>query len=231
MALGDRALAIRDVLGTRAHDLVGDRHLPEHPHDYVPRFDVRERRDLRSSPWRRKPISSLPRGSATSRSRRSRRSSSSSCRRSTSRRTRRRQGASRSPLIGNRFVISGSSYPPDVLQGKTWQQIASALSDPSSPIAKQVLCGRQHADRGDLRAHRWEPTNVCTAPGVTGRRGVAAVRMSRPTWVAPVRLRDRDRGHGGAPSTSRSRTSPRRRCWRAPRQGVVNCERVTTSAQ
>lgn len=70
-------------------------------------------------------------------------------------------------LIGNRFTIAGSSYPPDVLQGKTWQQIASALSDPSSPIAKQVLGAANMLTASICELTGGQPTSVCTAPGVT----------------------------------------------------------------
>jgi len=70
-------------------------------------------------------------------------------------------------LIGNRFVITGSSYPPDVLQGKTWGQIASALSDPSSPIAKQVLAAANMLTAAFCELTSGQPSNVCTAPGVT----------------------------------------------------------------
>jgi len=70
-------------------------------------------------------------------------------------------------LIGNRFVISGSSFPPDVLQGKSWQQIASALSDPSSPIAQQVLAAANMLTAAICDLTGGQPSNVCTAPGVT----------------------------------------------------------------
>jgi hypothetical protein len=70
-------------------------------------------------------------------------------------------------LIGNRFVVSGSSYQPDVLQGKTWQQIADALSDPTSPIAKQVLATANMLTASICELTGGEPANVCTAPGVT----------------------------------------------------------------
>lgn len=70
-------------------------------------------------------------------------------------------------LIGNRFVISGSSYPPDVLQGKTWQQISSALSDPSTPIAKQVLAAANMLTAAICELTGGQPTNVCTAAGVS----------------------------------------------------------------
>jgi thiol-disulfide isomerase/thioredoxin len=38
--------------------------------------------------------------------------------------------------FGNKFMLSGASYSYTVLQGKTWAQVAAALKDPSSPIAK-----------------------------------------------------------------------------------------------
>ena len=74
-------------------------------------------------------------------------------------------------LIGNRFAIAGSSYPPDVLQGKTWQQIASALSDPSSSVAKQVLGAANMLTASICELTGGQPTNVCTAPGVTSAAG------------------------------------------------------------
>src|ERR1022692_1547461 len=38
--------------------------------------------------------------------------------------------------IGNKFMLSGAQYNPQLLQGKTWAQVAAALKDPSNPIAK-----------------------------------------------------------------------------------------------
>jgi hypothetical protein len=40
--------------------------------------------------------------------------------------------------LGNKYLISGSSFSPQVLQGKTWSQIATALKNPDSAIAKAV---------------------------------------------------------------------------------------------
>jgi len=40
--------------------------------------------------------------------------------------------------FGNKYMISGASYNPQILQGKTWAQVAAALKDPSSTIAKGV---------------------------------------------------------------------------------------------
>jgi hypothetical protein len=70
-------------------------------------------------------------------------------------------------LFGNRFVISGSSYPPDVLQGRTWQEIASALSDPSSPIARQLLGAANMTTAAICRLTDQQPADVCTSAAVS----------------------------------------------------------------
>jgi len=38
--------------------------------------------------------------------------------------------------LGNKFMLSGAQYNPQVLQGKSWAQVAAALKDPSNPIAQ-----------------------------------------------------------------------------------------------
>ena len=48
------------------------------------------------------------------------------------------QGAIPFVDFANKYLISGASYSPQVLQGKSWAQISAALSNPASPIAKAV---------------------------------------------------------------------------------------------
>ncbi|MDT4893222.1 MAG: hypothetical protein QOE97_2257 [Pseudonocardiales bacterium] len=75
--------------------------------------------------------------------------------------------------IGGKFLISGASYSPAVLQGKTQAQIAAALTDPTSAIAKaidgtaNVITAAVCASTGN------QPASVCTAPGVVA----AAARL------------------------------------------------------
>ena len=40
--------------------------------------------------------------------------------------------------IGNRFVVNGASYSPQVLQGLSRAQIAEQLNDPKSPVAQAI---------------------------------------------------------------------------------------------
>jgi hypothetical protein len=68
--------------------------------------------------------------------------------------------------IGGKYIISGASYSPALLQGKTQAQIAAALSDPTSAIAKavdgtaNVITAAVCATTGNA------PSAVCTSPGV-----------------------------------------------------------------
>jgi thiol-disulfide isomerase/thioredoxin len=41
--------------------------------------------------------------------------------------------------FGNKFLVSGASYNPAVLQGKSWSEVAAALSDPASPISQGAV--------------------------------------------------------------------------------------------
>ncbi|WP_375498382.1 DUF929 family protein [uncultured Jatrophihabitans sp.] len=68
--------------------------------------------------------------------------------------------------IGGNYMISGASYNPQVLQGNTHAEIAAALSDPSSPIAKGVD-GTANAVTAAVCASTGNtPASVCTASGV-----------------------------------------------------------------
>jgi len=69
--------------------------------------------------------------------------------------------------IGGRYMISGASYDPGVLQGKTHEQIAAALSDPNSDIAKAVDGTANVVTAAICTITGNQPGNVCTSAGVT----------------------------------------------------------------
>jgi hypothetical protein len=68
--------------------------------------------------------------------------------------------------IGGKYLISGAEYDPQLLHGKTPVQIAAALSDPASAIAKgadgtaNVITAALCSIIGN------QPAAVCTSPGV-----------------------------------------------------------------
>lgn len=67
---------------------------------------------------------------------------------------------------GGKFVTNGVGYDPQVLQGKTHQQIADALKDPSSDIAKGIV-GQANVITATLcQLTDQKPADVCSAAGV-----------------------------------------------------------------
>jgi hypothetical protein len=68
--------------------------------------------------------------------------------------------------IGGKYLISGASTSPQVLAGKDQAQIAAALSDPTSDIAKAVLGTANVITAAVCKASAGMPSAVCTAAGV-----------------------------------------------------------------
>ena len=78
-------------------------------------------------------------------------------------------------LIGNRYVSIGASYDPTVLQGLERDQIAEALSDPTSPIAKAVDGSANTLTAAICTLTDNRPGSVCSDPTV------AAIAAQLPT--------------------------------------------------
>jgi hypothetical protein len=67
---------------------------------------------------------------------------------------------------GGTSATSGAGYDPGILQGKTHQQIAAALSDPSSDITKAII-GQANVVTATLcQLTDQKPATVCDAAGV-----------------------------------------------------------------
>jgi thiol-disulfide isomerase/thioredoxin len=68
--------------------------------------------------------------------------------------------------IGGRYLISGASYVPSVLQGKTHAQIAAALSEPTSAIARAVDGAANLVTAAICQVTNDQPASVCKSAGV-----------------------------------------------------------------
>jgi Domain of unknown function (DUF929) len=87
--------------------------------------------------------------------------------------------------IGNRYLIKGPIYNPQVLAGLTWQQIAADLHNPSSPVAQSVLGAANF-----ITAAICKVTNAQSAgrdggrllPGAAGGRGRRQQLGGAGTW-------------------------------------------------
>jgi thiol-disulfide isomerase/thioredoxin len=73
--------------------------------------------------------------------------------------------------FGNKYVIDGASFDPAVLKGLTWAQVAAALKDPSSTVAKSVDGATNLITAAICKATNGQPGNVCTSAGVTKAAG------------------------------------------------------------
>ena len=68
--------------------------------------------------------------------------------------------------IGGKFIISGASYDVSILQGLSHEQIAAALKDPNSAVAKAIV-GTANVITADIcKVTGNVPSSVCTMPGV-----------------------------------------------------------------
>jgi hypothetical protein len=67
--------------------------------------------------------------------------------------------------IGNKYMIT-VIYNPQVLQGKTWSQIAAALHDPSSPIAQGANGAANYLTAAICKTTNNQPAAVCTSPAI-----------------------------------------------------------------
>jgi hypothetical protein len=73
--------------------------------------------------------------------------------------------------LGNKYVISKVSYDPAVLQGKTWAQVASALNDKSSAIAKGADGSANLITAAICKMTNNKPADVCTSPAIKSLDG------------------------------------------------------------
>ncbi|MDR1998330.1 MAG: DUF929 domain-containing protein [Frankiaceae bacterium] len=72
-------------------------------------------------------------------------------------------------LVGGKYVFSGAAFDVNVLKGLSHDAIASALSNPSSPVAQAILGGANEVTAAIcdvLTDHGSPPADVCGSSGV-----------------------------------------------------------------
>jgi len=74
-------------------------------------------------------------------------------------------------LIGNAYAQSGTSVDVGTIHGMTWKQVAAALSDPTSDVAKQILGAANTMTAAICKLTNGQPADVCTSAGVTAAAG------------------------------------------------------------
>jgi hypothetical protein len=65
--------------------------------------------------------------------------------------------------LGNRYIASGSGVPPQVLQGLSWEQIATTLTDATSTVAQPIIGNANWVTAGICKLTGNQPGSVCSA--------------------------------------------------------------------
>jgi hypothetical protein len=73
--------------------------------------------------------------------------------------------------FGNKYVINGASYDPAILAHKTWPEVAAALKDPSSSIAKGIDGATNLITAAICKLTNDKPATVCSTAAVTAASG------------------------------------------------------------
>lgn len=68
--------------------------------------------------------------------------------------------------FGNKALIIGAQYSPGALSGLTWSQVATAIRNPSTTIAKDVNGAANVVTAELCKLTHGQPAAVCTSPGV-----------------------------------------------------------------
>jgi Domain of unknown function (DUF929) len=73
--------------------------------------------------------------------------------------------------IGNKYLLIGAQFLPTALKGMTWSQVAAAMRNPSSAVAKDVNAAANTLTAAICKATGGKPGNVCTSAAVTAGNG------------------------------------------------------------
>jgi hypothetical protein len=68
--------------------------------------------------------------------------------------------------IANRYVLPGAQYSPEDIASLTWSQIAAAMQNPSSAVAKDIDGAANRLTAAMCTLTNGQPGNVCTSAGV-----------------------------------------------------------------
>jgi hypothetical protein len=69
--------------------------------------------------------------------------------------------------LGNKALVSGSSYSPVILQGLSRTTIASGLSDPKNTITEAIVAAANYLSAAVCTTDGEKPAAVCTSKGVS----------------------------------------------------------------
>ncbi|MHB1585431.1 MAG: DUF929 family protein [Acidimicrobiales bacterium] len=68
--------------------------------------------------------------------------------------------------IGNKYLVAGASYSPELLQGLSRDQIAQSLNDAKDPVTQAIVASANYVSAAICGADGQQPASVCTSKGV-----------------------------------------------------------------
>ncbi|HEX4541203.1 MAG TPA: DUF929 family protein [Acidimicrobiales bacterium] len=72
--------------------------------------------------------------------------------------------------FGNRYIVSGASYSPQVLQGQSMSAIAGSLADPSNQTAQNIDGTANILTAAICQLTNNQPGQVCSTPTITAAK-------------------------------------------------------------
>jgi thiol-disulfide isomerase/thioredoxin len=78
------------------------------------------------------------------------------------------QGSIPFVIFANRYSFNGATYSPDLLGGKDWQQVADAISDPSTTQARAIIGSANLITAAICRTTSDQPAEVCSSQMIQG---------------------------------------------------------------
>jgi hypothetical protein len=73
--------------------------------------------------------------------------------------------------IGNRYLVPQAQYLPSAIEGLSWAQVAAAMQDPSSQVAKDIDGAANALTAAMCALTQGQPGGVCTSAGVKAAAG------------------------------------------------------------
>ncbi|HEX3923840.1 MAG TPA: DUF929 family protein [Streptosporangiaceae bacterium] len=73
--------------------------------------------------------------------------------------------------VGNQYLVPQAQYLPSALAGLSWSQVAAAMHDPSSPVAKDIDGAANMITAAICKLTHGQPGGVCSSAGVKAAGG------------------------------------------------------------
>ncbi len=78
--------------------------------------------------------------------------------------------------IGNKYLISGASFTPQLLAGVSRDTIAAGLSDPTNPVTAAIVATANYETAAYCVLTKNQPSTVCASPGVSAAKKALGIK-------------------------------------------------------